>query len=170
MELLVIGKVLGTHHLKGAVKVISNMLEFDKILGNKVILEFQNGEAKVLQVEKVEKMLDKKWIVEFKEILNKSDAILLKNSILKARRDIFGIKEDEYLINDTIGMKVFTEEKEYLGVVVDICETAAHDIFVVEDEEYETLIPDVEVFIKNINFEKKEIIVNLLEGMKEKKK
>lgn len=170
MELLSIGKISGTHHLKGAVKVTSNITELEKIVGNKVMLELPNGGTRILEVEKVEEMVGKKWIIEFKEITNKTDAALLQNAVLKIRRDILGIEDDEYLLNDTIGMKVFTEENECIGEVVDIYETAAHDIFVVEDEEYETLIPDVEVFIKNIDFDKKEIRVNLLEGMREKKK
>ncbi|MGL5428299.1 MAG: ribosome maturation factor RimM, partial [Cetobacterium sp.] len=48
--------------------------------------------------------------------------------------------------------------------------TAAHDIYVIEDDEYETMIPDVEVFIKKIDFEKREILVSLIDGMREKKK
>lgn len=170
MELLSIGKISGTHHLKGAVKVTSNIAELEKIVGNKVMVELPNGGTRILEVEKVEEMVGKKWIVEFKEITNKTDATLLQNAVLKIRRDILGIEDDEYLLNDTIGMKVFTEENEYIGEVVDIYETAAHDIFVVEDDKYETMIPDVEVFIKNIDFDKKEIKVNLLEGMREKKK
>ena len=106
--------------------------------------------------QKVSSMIDKKWIVEFEELTNKTDAGLIQNGVIKVRRDLLGIEEDEFLANDVMGMKVITEDGENIGEVVDIYETAAHDIYVIEDEEFETMIPDVEVFIKNIDFNKRE--------------
>lgn len=170
MELLSIGKISGTHHLKGAVKVTSNLDDMAILEGNKVMIEIASGETKILTVEKIGQMVGKKWTIQFKEITNKTDANLLQGAVIKVRRDIVGIEEDEFLSNDIVGMKAFTEDGESIGEVVDIYETAAHDIFVIEDEEYEALVPDVDVFIKNIDFDKREIIVELLEGMREKKK
>ena len=50
-----------------------------------------------------------------------------------------------------------------------IADTAAHDIIVVEDETTETLIPNIENFVKDIDFDKNEIYVEILEGMRETK-
>ena len=109
-------------------------------------------------------------VVEFEELTNKTDASSIQNGIIRVRRDILGIEEDEFLANDVIGMKVFTEEGKSIGEVVDIYETAAHDIYVIEDEEFEAMVPDVDVFIKNIDFNKREMVVSLIEGMREQKK
>ena len=68
-----------------------------------------------------------------------------------------------------LGMTVITAENESIGKVVDVFDTAAHDIIVVEDENTETLIPNIENFVKDIDFEKKEIYVKILEGMREVK-
>ena len=48
-------------------------------------------------------------------------------------------------------------------------DTAAHDIYVIENEEFETMIPDVDIFIKNIDFENRKMLVDTIEGMKELK-
>ncbi|MCX3066214.1 MAG: ribosome maturation factor RimM [Cetobacterium sp.] len=170
MELLSVGRVSGTHHLKGAIKVTSNIDNLEILSGNKVMIELPSGEVKILTIKKVSSMIDKKWIVEFEELTNKTDASLIQNGVIKVRRDLLGIEEDEFLANDVMGMKVITESGEDIGEVVDIYETAAHDIYVIEDEEFETMIPDVEVFIKNIDFNKREILVSLIEGMRERKK
>ncbi|MDX8335358.1 ribosome maturation factor RimM [Candidatus Cetobacterium colombiensis] len=170
MELLSVGRVSGTHHLKGAIKVTSNIDDLEILNGNKVMVELSSGEIKILTIKKVAHMIDKKWIVEFEELTNKTDAGTIQNAVIKVRRDILGIEEDEFLANDVIGMKAITESGENIGEVVDIYETAAHDIYVIEDEEFETMIPDVEVFIKKIDFNKREMIVSLIEGMREKKK
>ena len=170
MELLSVGRVSGTHHLKGAIKVTSNIDNLEILSGNKVMIELPSGEVKILTIKKVSSMIDKKWIVEFEELTNKTDASLIQNGVIKVRRDLLVIEEDEFLANDVMGMKVITEAGESIGEVVDIYETAAHDIYVIEDEEFETMIPDVEVFIKNIDFNKREILVSLIEGMRERKK
>lgn len=170
MDLLSVGRVSGTHHLKGAVKITSNVDGIEVLEGNKVMVELSTGEIKVLTVKKVAPMVGKKWTMEFEELTNKTDAAGIQNAVIKARRDLLGIEEDEFLANDVLGMKVYTEDNESIGEVVDVYETAAHDVYVIEDDEYETMIPDVEVFIKKIDFDKKEMIVSLLDGMREKKK
>lgn len=171
MELLTVAKMSGTHHLKGAVKVTSNVDNLEVLKGSKLIAELPNGTTRILTLKEVAPLVGKKWVMEFEEITNKSDANLFQNALLKSRRDLLGINEDEYLVNDVIGMKAIDAETgETLGEVTDIYETAAHDIYVIESDEYEMMVPDVEVFIKSIDFSKQEMKVSPIEGMKEKKK
>jgi 16S rRNA processing protein RimM len=42
MELFRIGRVSGTHHLKGTVKVTSTFDDIDVLEGNKVVLNLKN--------------------------------------------------------------------------------------------------------------------------------
>ncbi|WP_029758826.1 MULTISPECIES: ribosome maturation factor RimM [Fusobacterium] len=170
MELLIAGKVLGSHNLKGEVKVISDLENINVLVGNKVILELEDSQQKLLTVKKIEHLVGNKWIFSFEEIKNKQDAIEIRNANIKVRRDIVGIGEDEYLISDIIGFKVYdVKGDEYLGEVTEVMDTAAHDIYVIESEDFETMIPDVDVFIKNIDFENKKMLVDTIEGMKEPK-
>ncbi|MDC7955011.1 ribosome maturation factor RimM [Fusobacterium simiae] len=170
MELLIAGKVLGSHNLKGEVKVISDLENINVLVGNKVILELEDSQQKLLTVKKIEHLVGNKWIFSFEEIKNKQDAIEIRNANIKVRRDIVGIGEDEYLISDIIGFKVYdVKGDEYLGEVTEVMDTAAHDIYVIENEDFETMIPDVDVFIKNIDFENKKMLVDTIEGMKEPK-
>lgn len=171
MELLVAGKVLGTHHLKGEVKVISHIENIELLQGNKIVLELENSQTKLFTVKKIEPFVANKWIFSFEEIKNKQDAIEIRNALIKVRRDLVGIGEDEYLISDLIGIKVYDiKGNEYLGEITEIFETAAHDIYVIDTEDYEIMIPDVEVFIKKIDYQNRKMEVNLIEGMKEFKK
>ncbi len=97
MELFTVGKISGTHHLKGAVKIIANVSDAEILVGNKVIIDIQ-GEQKILTITSVSPLVGNKWTVEFQEITNKTDAGKLKNGLIKVRRDILGIAEDEYLL------------------------------------------------------------------------
>lgn len=170
MELLVAGKVLGTHHLKGEVKVISNIENIELLQGNKIILELENSQTKLYTVKKIEAFIGNKWIFSFEEVKNKQDAVEIRNALIKVRRDLVGMAEDEHLMSEVIGLEVYdVKDNEYLGKVAEIFETAAHDIYVVNSDDYEIMIPDVEVFIKKIDFQSRKMEVDLIEGMKELK-
>lgn len=169
MDLVTIGKITGTHHLKGAVKANISLSDPSIIIGERVLIEKTNGEKKILSVTKLSNLVGDKVVIEFSEITNKTEGNLLAGGFIKINRDILGMEEDEYLLEDLLGMTVITEKKENIGKIVEIFDTAAHDILVVEDENTETLIPNIENFVKDIDFEKKEIYVEILEGMREPK-
>lgn len=84
---------------------------------------------------------------------------------IKVRRDILPKPtKDEYYLSDLITFKVYDKGK-YIGDVFEILETAAHDILVIKGER-EVMIPYVEdVFVKDIDFDKYIIDVDLIEGM-----
>lgn len=170
MELLTIGKIGGTHHLKGAVKIHSSIGEIIyNVEGSKVLVELSAENIRMLTVKSVAPLVGDKWILEFEEITNKNDANLLTKGIIKARRDVIGVEEDEYLLNDLLDMSVITVEGVNIGKITNIFETSAHEILEVESEKYEAMIPNIDEFVKEINFEKREITVALIEGMLEER-
>lgn len=160
MELFKIGKVSGTLHLKGTVKITSNFADTELLVGNKGIVEFPNGTKKLLTIKEVKSLNEKILGIDFEEITNKTDAQALQTGILYIRRDLLGeISEDEYYLDDLLGFQVINSNGENLGEIVDIMETGAHDIFVVGDDEI--MIPDVEEFVKEVNFEEKKVSVDV---------
>lgn len=171
MELLTIGKIGGTHHLKGAVKIHSNIGDaLRSVEGQKVMIELSPENIKMVTVKSVAPLVGDRWIMEFEEITNKTEAGKLTKGFIKARRDLLGIEEDEYLMNDLLEMRVVTEEGREIGKVMNIFETAAHEILEVESETTEAMIPNIDEFVKEIDFEKGIIRVALIEGMLEEKK
>lgn len=160
MELFRIGRISGTLHLKGTVKVTSNFEDIELLPGNKGIIEFPNGLKKLLTIKEVKNLNGKVLGVDFEEILTKTDAQSLATGVLFVRRDLLGeINEEEYFMDDLIGFEVINSNGENLGKIEEIMETSAHDIFVVGEEEY--MIPDVEEYIKELNFEEKKILVDV---------
>lgn len=49
---LIAGKVLGSHNLKGEVKVISDLDNIEVLVGNKVILELADSQQKLLTIKR----------------------------------------------------------------------------------------------------------------------
>ncbi len=169
MDLVTIGKITGTHHLKGAVKANISLSDPSIIVDERVMVEKPNGEKKILTVKKLSNLVADKVVIEFEEITNKTEGNLLAGGFVKINRDILGMEEDEYLLEDLLGMTAVTVEGEVIGKVTDVFDTAAHDIIVVEDDRTETLIPNIENFVKDIDFDENKITVELLEGMREVK-
>jgi 16S rRNA processing protein RimM len=52
-----------------------------------------------------------------------------------------------------------------LGPLKDVMQTGANDVYVVDGKEKEILIPSIKQCILNVDLEKGEILVHLLEGL-----
>lgn len=169
MENLVnIGTITGTHHLTGNVKINSIFQETDLIIGEKVLLE-KEDKKKILTVKKIKRLNEKKVIAEFEEINNIESAKELNGFQIKIRRDLLPEKnENEFYLKDLLGVEVF-EKNEKIGEIIDVMETAAHNILIIEDtvNKKEIMVPLVDEFVKNIDFANNKIEVELIEGMRE---
>ncbi|MEG0830650.1 MAG: ribosome maturation factor RimM [Anaerovoracaceae bacterium] len=71
-----------------------------------------------------------------------------------------------YYVKDLLGFPVITQEGETLGVLTDILQNTAQDLYEVElENKKKILIPLVDEFILEINDEEKFIKVRLIEGL-----
>lgn len=169
MENLVnIGTVTGTHHLLGSVKINSIFEETDLIIGEKVLLE-KDGKRKILTIKNIRKLNEKKLLADFEEIQNIEAAKELNGFQIKIRRELLPEKrEDGFYIKDLLGVEAFSEN-EKIGDIVDVMETAAHNILIIEDvlNKKEIMVPLVDEFVKKIDFKNNRIEIELIEGMRE---
>ena len=167
-NLVIIGTIVGTHHLTGTVKINSIFEEIDAIIGERVLLE--KGDArKLLTIKSVKRLNDKKLMLNFVEINNIEQAKEINGFQIKIRRDLLPEKnENEFYIKDLLGVSVY-ENDEKIGEVLDVMETAAHEILIVKDivSKEEIMIPLVEQFVEEIDFKNNKINVVLIEGMRE---
>lgn len=73
------------------------------------------------------------------------------------------LDEDEFFVSDLIGKKVFDLEGNYVGILKDVYEYPANDVFAVETDDKKIIqIPAVKDFVKSID---ENIIVELIEGI-----
>lgn len=166
-ELVNIAKISGTHHLQGALKAASVLEDTEVLNGAKVIVENSIGTQKIFTVSRAERINEKMLIIEFEEITSVNEAKKLLESKIYVRREQLGnISEDEFYLVDLIDMNVVTVEGENIGKITDVFSTAAHDIYVVNEGENEIMIPAVDEFVQEVNFEKRVVTVKLIEGMR----
>ena len=169
MENLVnIGTIVGTHHLRGSVKINSIFENIELIKNERVLLE-KSDKKKLLVVKNIKRLNDKKAILNFEEIDNIDAAKELNGYKVKIRRDLLPKRdEDDFYVKDLFGIEVFSEN-EKIGEVVDVMETAAHNILIIEDidTKKEIMVPLIDEFVAKIDFPNNRIEVTLIDGMRE---
>jgi len=79
--------------------------------------------------------------------------------------EVMPLPEGAYYIFDLIGCSVVTDAGVKLGEIVDVLTTAANDVYVVQGEGEEILLPATKEVVKNIDLSNRSITVSLLPGI-----
>ncbi len=166
-DMLQVGVITQTHGIRGEVKVFpttDDAARFKKL--KKVTLD--NGkERRELEIASV-KFFKNLVILKFKGIDNINDVEKYKKAPLYVtREDAVPLGENEYFIADLIGLKVISDEGEELGILDDVLQTGANDVYVVKcDNGEEILVPAIKDCVKNVDIEGNEITLHLLPGLR----
>lgn len=91
----------------------------------------------------------------------------LKTKILSIKRSEVQLKKGEFLDAELIGMQVYEDFiHRYVGTVEEVLTYPAHKLYKVRGPEKCYLIPAVQdIFIVDIDAEKREIYVKMIEGL-----
>ncbi len=161
-----VGIVTATHGLKGEVKVFpttDDVKRFKRL--REVILD--TGKERIgLEVESV-KFFKQFAIVKFKGIDDISAVEKYrKSSILVTRENAVRLKKDEYFIADLLGLKVRDESDAEIGVLRDVMETGANDVYVIDlTDGRELLLPAIKQCVLEVDVEDGFIKIHILEGL-----
>lgn len=161
-----VGVITTTHGLKGEVKVFPTTDDVNRFNELKELFLDTGKELIPLKIEGM-KYFKQFMILKFKEFndINEIEKYRGKDLVI-SRENAMKLEEDEYFICDLIGLDVFTEDGNKLGVLTEILTTAANDVYVVETEnKKEILIPSIKQCILDTNLTDKKIIVHLLDGL-----
>lgn len=165
-ELVRLGVVMGTHGLRGDIKVRPQSPDARTLLDARRIFLRRAGESAVVY-NPVRTALHKGIYLLRLEGLDDIDAvqILLGCEVLVRRDDLPETAGDETYWMDLQGMTVIDHRCGELGTLDDLFTTAAHDIYVVNGRFGEVLIPAVDEFIVEIDLPGRRMSVDLPEGL-----
>ena len=106
-------------------------------------------------------------IFKFKWFDNINDVEIYKgNDLLVTRENAVKLGPDENFIADLIGLSVVTDEGENLGVLKDVMQTGANDVYVVERQNgKELLLPAIKQCILNVDLDSGKITVHIMDGL-----
>lgn len=166
MQYLEIGQIVNTFGIKGQVKVVpftDDITRFEQLKKVYIVNKKSRIEVEIEQVKYHKDMV----LIKFKGLDKIEDVEIYKNSYLEIdRKDGKPLEKGEYYIVDLIGLDVITDEGQNLGKVDDIYNTGSNDIYVVKDElGKQVLLPAIKDVIKEVDLDKKKIIVHIIEGL-----
>lgn len=164
--LLEIGKIVGTHGLRGDLKVRPSSGDPELLLTiDQLTLRLSSGELLVAVPSR--QVLHKGQVLlrlQGFETLN-DVAELVGGQVLLAEDLLPELDEDEYYWGDLQGLRVVDRQRGDIGCLEQMFSTAAHDTYVVIGNFGEVLIPAVGQFILEIDLERRVMTVDLPEGL-----
>jgi 16S rRNA processing protein RimM len=163
---VLIGEIVGVHGIKGTSKIRSYAESLSLFKpGSAIAVRERGGQEKSLEIVWV-KPHTGAALIAFKGINERRQAQALIGAELFVPKDeLPELEEDSYFWFDLIGMAVYTTAGEYLGRIESIIETGSNDVYVVQDNQKEVLIPALESVVIDIDTKAKRMQVILPEGL-----
>ncbi len=165
-DFLRIGVITKTHGIAGEVKVYPTTDDVKRFELLKEVILSNGKERQVIDIQSV-KYFKELVILKFKGINNINDVEkYVRYDILIDRKDALPLGENENYICDLIDLEVFTDEGERLGVLTDVLQTGANDVYAVTmDDGKEVLLPAIKDCILDVNLEEGKVTVHLMKGL-----
>ena len=153
-----IGKLVNTHGIKGEVRILSDIEYKNEIfkIGNSLYI----GKEKIkmtISTYRVHKNFD---MVTFNGINDINEVLKYKGDAIYIKRDEINI--DGYFDSELIDFQVYTDKS--IGKLFAIRKNGTQKLLEIKGKKI-YLVPKVEAFIKNIDFENKIIYINNIEGL-----
>jgi 16S rRNA processing protein RimM len=160
---LVIGQVGKAHGVHGEVRVIPHTDIPERFTWLETVYIGDNPQPVVVEKARLHKefVLLKLAGYESREQIER-----LRGQWLQVpAEDAIPLEEGEYFLYQLIGLQVFQDTGHLLGELVDVIETQANNVFVVQTESQQLLLPDTEEVVLAIDFENGRMTVHLLPGL-----
>ncbi len=160
---VVVGRILGTHGLSGAVKarVLSDVPHrFD--VGQVLYIRGVPHDIASSIASRVGQV-----ILKFQGIDSLDAAQQLAGEPLTITEDsVPALPEGEYFHFQLLGLQVLTEEGEDLGEVREILETGSNDVYVVSGGSGEVLVPALAEVVREVRLAEGVMVVRLPGGLR----
>lgn len=158
MDKVFIGKIVSTHGIKGELKILSDFPYKNKVfvVDKKIIIDDKEYTIKSYRVHK---NFDMVTLNDYKDI-NEVLFLLKKNVYIE--KDKLNLNDNEVLDEELITYKVLTNTGK-VGIIKEIFKASETNKIIRVLFDKEVLIPYN--FIKKVDKDKKEVTVELIDGM-----
>ena len=162
-EFLEIGKFVGTHGIRGMVRIQpwsddgSFLTQFKKFYldGGKTKIEMSkitpHGNVVIAAVKGVDSI---------------EAAEKLRGQVLYIKRDDARLPEGRYFVSEIIGTNVFDADTDkLLGTLTEVSPTGANDVWHIKSGDNEYLVPAIPDVIVDVNINTDKIVIRPLKGI-----
>jgi len=167
-DLLQVGAITQPHGVHGEVKVFPTTNDVRRFKKLKEVILDTGKERKTLEIEGV-KFFKQYAILKFKGFDSINDIEKYKGKpLLVTRENAVKLGRDEYFIADLIGLAVYDDGDQYLGVLTNVIETGANDVYEVKFEDgRQVLFPAIKQCILNVDMDSRKMTVHIMDGLLE---
>ena len=161
-----IGKILNFHGVKGEAKFGYSKNREDFLSKLESVYIQINDEYKKFDIETL-KFTPKCAIIKFKGIDSLNDIVAYKGSLVFVDEDSARehLEEDEFLIDELVGLNVYDGENR-VGSVVGVSNNGASDLLSVKTNSKNiSLVPFVKAIVLSVDIKAKRIQINNIEGL-----
>ncbi|MCX7622965.1 MAG: ribosome maturation factor RimM [Thermomicrobium sp.] len=155
---LSIGRIIGAHGVRGAVKlrIWTHFPERIPELRH-VYLDDEPTPRRLLRAQ----VLGDIALLQLEGIATRNDAEALRGTVVRIdRSQAAPLGEDEFYHFEILGLRVVDETGQDLGTVVEIIETGANDVYVVQRPDgSELLLPAIRSVILEVDLEHQRMVV-----------
>ena len=162
-EYLEAGKIVTTHGIRGEVKIMPYtdtpelLAEFDRLFMGR-----NKDEVTIVRSRVFKNMV----IAKIEGVDTPEEAEKLRNKLLYMHRDDLELGEDTYFIQDLIGMEVRDADSDELyGVIDDVMQTGANDVYVVKSADKELLVPAIADVVISTDIDGNVMTIRPLDGL-----
>ncbi|MBE5892423.1 MAG: 16S rRNA processing protein RimM [Lachnospiraceae bacterium] len=161
-----VGIITSTHGVHGEVKVFPTTDDVRRFKRLKEVILDTGKEQITLEVEGT-KFFKQFVILKFKGIDNINDVERYRQkSLYVTRENAVRLKKDEYFIADLMGLRVHNEDGSEIGVLREVIETGANDVYVIDlDDGRELLLPAIKECVLNVDVEAGFIQIHIMPGL-----
>lgn len=111
------------------------------------------------------------WILKLKGLNDRNAVEGLRGELLETPDgDVLREDDDSFFVYELIGLRVVTTAGEVLGTVIEVLQPGANDVYVVQGERGELLVPATAEVIERIDVSGGEISITPLAGMLDESK
>ena len=165
-----IGRIVNTFGIRGQLKVIADTDFAEERFKEGQQLVILSDENIVQKVTISKSQLHKgTYLISFENYTNINQVEKFKGCWLAIQEnEQHVLPEDEFYHHQIIGLKVVTDQGKTLGTIKEILQLGSNDVWVVkrmEPKKKDALLPYIDQVVKQVDLEKKEVLVELMEGL-----
>lgn len=152
MTKVYLGKIVGTHGIKGELKLLSDFEKKDLVFKNNFVVEIMRKKYHIIS-HRVHKQYD---LISLDDYDNINDVLFLVGNDVYMEKEDLNLKENEYLLGDLVGLEVI-ENEEILGVVTEILLSKLYPLMRIKNNDINILVPITDDYIESVSLEKKKL-------------
>ena len=148
------GKITGTHGIRGEVRVHPWCDSPEFLTKFKTLYTDKSGTSIKVSARSHKNMV----IMKIDGVDTIELAERLRNTVIYIDRDDASLSDDEVFIQDIIGIEVYDADTNILlGKISDVSQTGANDVWHIEKDGKEYLIPAIDEVVISVDVDKKRI-------------